>query len=208
MKLKSGDVVVFAGDSTTDANKCGTGDRLGNGYVRFVRNALAAYCPQDRYTVINAGVSGNRSCDLLERWDADVSAAKPDAVFCMIGINDVWRHFDSYDVPEIYVSAQEYERNLEKICEKSKDVPYFVFMLPFFMESSRADEMRVMTEEYAARMKKVAKKYGRAVLDTQAEFDEYMKSRAGQSIGWDRVHPNELGSMLLARLILREIEVW
>ena len=81
-------------------------------------------------------------------------------------------------------------------------------MLPFFMESSRADEMRVMTEEYAARMKKVAKKYGRAVLDTQAEFDEYMKSRAGQSIGWDRVHPNELGSMLLARLILREIEVW
>ena len=206
MELKNKDVIVFAGDSTTDA--CKGADGLGNGYVRIVRNALVAFRPCQEFTIVNAGISGNKSADLLERWDRDVTAHKPDIVFCMIGINDVWRHFDYFDPSDKFVSAETYEQNLEKICEKAKEVERFMFMLPFYMESNRADEMRTMTDQFAAVMKNVAKKYGRPVLDTQSAFDEYMKSRSGQSISWDRVHPNEFGSMLLARAILKEINIW
>ena len=206
MELKNKDIIVFAGDSTTDANK--GGDGIGNGYVRLVRNALIAFRPNEEFTVVNAGISGNKSADLLERWDRDVTAYDPDIVFCMIGINDVWRHFDYIDPSDRFVSAKVYEENLEAICEKAKDTERFMFMLPFFMESNRTDEMRAMTDEFAAVMKKVAKKYNRPVLDTQSDFDEYMKSRSGQSIAWDRVHPGEYGSLLLARLILKELNVW
>ena len=208
MKIKNRDVIFFAGDSTTDDNKLQTMDGLGHGYVRLVRNALAAFRPREEFTIVNAGVSGNKSGELLERWERDVTACNPNVVFCMIGINDVWRHFDSISGSQYFVSAEEYEKNLEQIESKVKGVREFVWMLPFFMESNRTDAMRRMTDEYAAVMKRVAEKHGRRVLDTQAEFDEYMQSRAGQSISWDRVHPSEIGSMLLARAILREMEVW
>lgn len=208
MELKNRDRIAFAGDSTTDADKFATPDGLGNGYVRLVRNALVAYRPEKMYTVINAGVSGNLSGDLLVRWDKDVVGAKPDVIFCMIGINDVWRHFDYVDAFDKLVTVEEYRQNLEQMCEKSKDVSRFVFMLPYYMESNRTDEMRKMTEEYAAVMREVARKYGREVLDTQAEFDAFMKYRPGQSISWDRVHPNQTGAMLLARAVLRMVGAW
>lgn len=206
MELKNKDVIVFAGDSITDANK--NVDGLGNGYVRLVRNALVAFRPNEEFSIINAGISGNKSADLLERWDRDVMAYKPNVVFCMIGINDVWRHFDYLDPSDQFVSVEKYEKNLVAICEKAKNIERFMFMLPFYMETNRVDEMRVMTDQFAEAMNKVARLYSRPVLNTQGFFDEYMKSRPGQSISWDRVHPNEFGSMLIARGILKELSIW
>lgn len=136
MELKNKDIIVFAGDSTTDANK--GEDGIGNGYVRLVRNALIAFRPNEEFTVINAGISGNKSADLLERWDRDVTAYDPDIVFCMIGINDVWRHFDYLDPSDRFVSAKVYEKNLEAICEKAKTTEIFflfVYNLLYFVNS-------------------------------------------------------------------------
>ena len=67
MLFKDGDTIVFAGDSTTDAGKLSTGDRLGTGYVRLLNGMLNAFCPEVRSRVVNAGVSGNTSADLLAR---------------------------------------------------------------------------------------------------------------------------------------------
>ena len=79
-------------------------------------------------------------------------------------------------------------------------------MTPFYMEGNRSDEMRIMTEQYAAVMKGVAKRRGARVIDLQREFDVYMQSRPGQSITWDRVHPGEIGSLLIARAVWRELQ--
>lgn len=203
MKFKNGDKIVFAGDSITDANKLNTNDRLGEGYVRLIRDALTAFEPQDRYTIVNAGISGNTSRDLLARWEQDVTALRPDVVFCMIGINDVWRHFDGLAEPDALVSEEEYEKNLREICKKAKGFRQFYLITPYFMERNRQDEMRMLTEKYASVMRRVAEENGVGLLDAQAVFDEYMVARPGQSIMWDRVHPGTVGSMLLARMILR-----
>lgn len=208
MKLERENVIVFAGDSTTNAGKSTATNGLGDGYVKMVNNALNAFCPQNLYTIVNAGVDGDQSSDLLSRWDSDVIAYHPTVIFCMIGINDVWRHFDCVDMTTKRNSLKEYEDNLEAMCEKSKGVPRFIFMLPFFMESNQADEMRIMTGQYADVMRRVAKKHGYPVLDTQAVFDEYMMSRSGQTICCDRVHPQQIGSALLSRLILKALEVF
>lgn len=191
--------IVFAGDSTTDADKLATPDRLGTGYVRLVHDALVAFHPQGRYCIVNAGISGNTSAQLLERWERDVLQEKPDILFCMIGINDVWRQFDSYDALPPAFSEDAYEQHLTAMCERAADVRTLILMPPFFMERSRSDEMRVMTERYAARMRAVAHKTGRELLELQPAFDAYMKARSGLSVSWDRVHPGRIGSMLIAR---------
>lgn len=207
MKLKDGDIIVFAGDSTTDADRCATEDGLGNGYVKLVSDALYAFLPTENYRVVNAGVSGNTSLQLLERWERDVMSLTPDVVFCMIGINDVWRHFDRCEPLQKRISVQEYVENLSLICEKTKGVRVFCIIPPYFMERNRTDEMRVMTEEYAAAAREVAKKFGADVLDVQPAFDEYMLGRSGQTISWDRVHPGWIGSQLIMREIFRYLEV-
>ena len=206
MKIKDGDLIVFAGDSTTDADKNATGDGLGNGYVKLVRDALFAFRPSENFRVVNAGVSGNTTLHLLKRWEKDVSSLKPDIVFCMIGINDVWRHFDYLDPLDKRISEEEYAENIGKICDLAEGAREFCLMTPYYMERNRTDEMRVLTEKYAARMKEAAKKRGINVIDLQKVFDEYMQGRPGQSISWDRVHPGSVGSMLIAREVLREFE--
>lgn len=203
MKKEKVTCIVFAGDSVTDADKAAS--PLGNGYVRLVAEQLVAFHPQYCYDFVNAGISGNTSADLSARWDKDVTAYNPDIVFCMIGINDVWRHFDYKAGKRCLVSASDYEKNLCAIAEKSKSTEKFYFMTPFFMESNKQDEMRVMTDEYNAVLRKVAQRYNRSVLDGQAGFDEYMNCRAGQSISWDRVHPGPIGSHIIAKLIMETL---
>lgn len=203
MIFKDGDTIVFAGDSITDADKNTTWDGLGNGYVRLVRDALAAFFPQIRCQVFNAGVSGDNSRDLLARWEKDVDGKSPSVVFCLVGANDIWRHFDYLDPHKPLVSEEEYECNLTGICKKAERYDRFILISPYFMERNRSDEMRLLTERYAAIVRKVARNFALPVLDAQKEFDAYMQHRSGMSISWDRVHPGAVGAMLLARMILK-----
>lgn len=207
MKIRDGDVIVFAGDSTTEGFRIGSPDGLGTGFVKLVRDALFAFRPSENFRVINSGVGGNTTLHLLARWEKDIEACRPDVVFCMIGINDVWRHFDYLDPLDKRISEEEYGKNIEAICAKAAAFREFRLMTPFYMERNRSDEMRIMTENYAARMRAAAAKYGIGVIDLQKVFDEYMEGRPGQSISWDRVHPGTVGSMLIAREILREFEM-
>ena len=100
MIFKHMDRIVFAGDSVTDmesAQPVGEGlfENVGKSYVRIVENMLAAFYPEVYLRVTNSGIGGNTSRDLLQRFDRDVVSLKPDWVSICIGINDVWRQFDS-----------------------------------------------------------------------------------------------------------------
>ena len=58
--------------------------------------------------------------DLLGRWQTDVLDLKPDWVAVMIGINDVWRQFDSPRQPEAHVGLEEYETTLDDLIERTQ----------------------------------------------------------------------------------------
>ncbi len=199
--------IVFAGDSTTDADKLNTDDRLGTGYVRFVQDELTAFYPQHIFKIINSGINGHTSRDLVNRWESDVTAHNPDITFCMIGINDVWRHFDYRGFPEeVDMPVAEYEKNLTEIAQKAQGKSKLFFMTPFFMERNCEDEMRKLTDEYQGVMRKVAEKFSIPVIDIQAGFDEYMRYRPGQSISWDRVHPGTVGSHIIGKRVMHALE--
>src|SRR4051794_10974484 len=85
-------VIVFIGDSITDAGRLNDPEGLGDGYVRIVAERMSA--AGDRRRIINTGTSGNRIPHLAERWEADALAHKPATLSVFVGINDVWRRFD------------------------------------------------------------------------------------------------------------------
>ena len=96
-------------------------DSLGQSYVRRVDNLLGALLPAYRFRITNSGVSGNTSRDLLKMFERDVIGLKPDVVSIMIGINDVWRQFDTPAAINNQVMPEEYEANLRKMIIRAKD---------------------------------------------------------------------------------------
>jgi lysophospholipase L1-like esterase len=120
MRIEPHSKLLLIGDSITDAERWrpfveGPLAALGNGYVQLVAGMLGARCPERRIRVINMGVSGNTVRDLKARWQSDVQKQRPDWLSIMIGINDVWRHFDSPHLPALHVSLDEYAATLDEL---------------------------------------------------------------------------------------------
>jgi lysophospholipase L1-like esterase len=82
--------LLFIGDSITDCGRRDDAEQVGNGYVRMIRDWLAAKDPANAPVVINRGISGNKIPDLEKRWQRDVLDERPDVLSIYIGINDVW----------------------------------------------------------------------------------------------------------------------
>lgn len=209
MIFKHMDRIVFAGDSVTDMgseNPVGEGlfDNVGRGYVRVLENMFAAYYPEVYLRVTNSGISGNTSRDLLERFDRDVVYLHPDWVSICIGINDVWRQFDSPAIPESHVLPDEYRRNVEAMIQKVKGSVKGIFILsPYIMEPCREDAMRKRMDEYVAICRELAETHGCVFVDFQKMYENYCSVRHSSYVAWDRIHPNQIGATLMAKEFLK-----
>ncbi len=145
--------------------------------------------------VTNSGIAGNTSRDLLARYDRDVVTLNPDWVSICIGINDVWRQFDSPAMPDSHVLPEEYERNVEEMILRVKGKVKGIFILsPYIMEPNREDMMRARMNEYVTICKKLSEKHGCVFVDFQKLYEDYCNIRHSSYIAWDRIHPNQIGA--------------
>lgn len=212
MKFKNYDRVVFAGDSVTDmgsTNPVGEGlfDNLGKSYVRIIENMLVAWYPELNIRITNSGISGNTSRDLAACFDRDVVDLNPQWVSICIGINDVWRQFDTPAIPKWAVTIEEYEKNLEEMILKIKEKVKGIFLCtPYYIEPNVEDAMRKRMDEYGSVCKKLAKKYGCELIDFQSLYNDFCKYKHSSIIAWDRVHPNQMGATLMAKEFLKHCD--
>ena len=212
MNFENYDRIVFAGDSVTDMESvCPVGeglfDNLGRGYVRILENMFSSFYPEVFLRVTNSGIASNTSRDLLERYDRDVVALNPDWVSICIGINDVWRQFDSPAMLDQQVMPDEYETNVETMILKVKDNVKGVFVLsPYIIEPNREDPMRKRMDEYVEICKNLAEKHGCIFVDFQEMYEKYCQIRHSSYIAWDRIHPNQIGATLMAKEFLKHCD--
>ncbi len=111
--IENGKTILLSGDSVTDCGRARPyGDYvsgLGGGYPQNLHTLITATCPEKRLRLVNAGIGGETSRDVRSRWESDLDAVRPDHATLLIGVNDVWRHFDTYMTPSRAVSEEEYE---------------------------------------------------------------------------------------------------
>ena len=180
---------------------------LGEGYVSFVDSILAAAIPEVPVRVLNTGISGNRVTDLAARWQSDVLDLAPDWLSVMIGINDVWRQFDGEPGME-QVEPEQYESVYRGLLEKTRPkLKGLILMTPYFLETDLADPMRAKMDVYGAITQKLAAEFDAIFVDVQAAFDHYLEHQPTQSLCADRVHPNGVGHMIIARAFLGAVGV-
>ncbi len=203
--------LVLMGDSITDMGRAqpvgeGLFDPFGRGYAAQTEAFLNARYPELNLYIINVGVSGNTSRDMVSRWQRDVIDLKPDWLSVMIGINDVWRQFDLPHMQQTHVYPDEYEQNLKSVIGQTRQtVRGLIMMTPFFIESNLQDPMRVQMDRYSAITRKVAQRYDCLLVDTQAAFDEVLQHVHPARLAWDRIHPNQMGAAVITRAFLKTV---
>ncbi|MCA1595405.1 MAG: SGNH/GDSL hydrolase family protein [Chloroflexi bacterium] len=212
MKIAGGSKLVFIGDSITDAGRGqpageGLGDALGRGYVAQVDALLGAAHPELGIRVVNQGNSGNTVRDLEARWQTAVVDRSPQWLSIMIGINDVWRQFDSPRQTEGHVYLEEYEKTLEELVSTSRAaLQGLVMMSPFYIEPNPGDAMRAQMDRYGQAVRRVAGTHDAIFVDTQAAFDRVLQHSYPAALAWDRVHPGQTGHMVIARAFLDAVD--
>lgn len=211
MLFEKGDKVLFIGDSISDFDRArpvgeGLFNAWGTSYVADVGAMLCCMYPELCLRIVNMGVSGNQVRDLDARWQSDVLDLAPDWVSVLIGINDVWRQFDSPTQPEKHVPPEEYERTYEGLIERTlPHVKGMILMTPFFMEPNRRDPMRARMDAYGAIVERLARRHGLVFVDLQAAWDRLFEHMHPCAIAWDRIHPNQVGHMYIAKQFLHAV---
>ena len=197
--IKNNMTLLFQGDSITDCdrNRDDLYD-LGYGYPKYAAEYIKEKYPDYKLTFINKGVSGDRSCDLVSRWDKDCIELKPDFVSILIGINDTWRRYDSNDE----TTAEEYEKNFRYILEQTKTrlgVPIMI-LSPFLIEAY--PEQKEWREDLNPKIeiaKKLAKEYECIFIPLDKIMAEKALTTDRKLLSMDGVHPAEEGKKVIAR---------
>jgi lysophospholipase L1-like esterase len=186
--------LVFAGDSITDAGR----DRddlasLGDGYVSLIAQEVA----ERGETVVNKGISGNRAVDLEARWD-DILGAGPDVLTVYIGVNDMWRRFDSDDP----TSAEDFEATLAGLLEASRaaGVERIYLIEPYFVPV-RDDQVSWLDDLDPKRdaVRRLAERFDATLVELHDAVTAAAAEQGAAAIVPDGVHPTPRGSEIIAR---------
>lgn len=211
--FKDGATVLFQGDSVTDCDRnrshfCMTMSKYGNGYPRLFKEMYDILFPNNSVKFVNRGVSGNRVRDLLDRYDEDFKAVKPDFVSIMIGINDTWRGYDSdeFCTPERF--EKEYDQLLSKIKADLPDAK--IMIVEQFAFTSHPDRLgwNDDLDPKRAITKKLADKYADYFIPMYDIMTDIDKNGFEMSeLSADGVHPAPTGHALIASEIMKTLGI-
>ena len=188
--------LLIIGDSITDADRRTDADHLGFGWVRAAAETLKER--GDTRHIVNTGISGHRVPDLLARWDTDALDYEPSVLTIYIGINDVWRAFDSADP----TSTQAFELGYRQLLDRAvaAGVPSIILIEPFLTPAT--DEQRTEWPADLDPKREVVRRLAEEYEVTYVPLHERMNAAAAEqgvdAIAGDGVHPAPAGAHIIA----------
>jgi lysophospholipase L1-like esterase len=202
--MKPGDVVLFQGDSITDAGRKrdvsepNNEAALGAGYPWFAASQMLVDSPDAGVKTYNRGVSGNKVYQLAERWQADCLDLKPNVLSILIGVNDYWhKHKHNYDG-----TLEKYEGDYRALIKRTKDALPDVRLIlcePFTLKVGSVDDTWFPEfDGYRDAAKRVARDVGAVFVPFQTMFDAAVKVAPPATWAADGVHPTPSGASLMA----------
>jgi len=204
MLFEKGQTILFQGDSVTDCGRSREDQSdLGRGYPLMIASRLTAEYPELGLRFINRGISGNRSRDLVQRWQTDCLDLKPDWVSIMIGINDTWRRYDRNDP----TSAEAYGENIRWLFEKTvasgaKLIVIEPFNLPY-PEDRR--EWHLDLDPKVAVLRELANRYAACYLPMGGLMHAAATWQPYPVWAADGVHPTAAGHALISKSFIEAI---
>lgn len=204
--IQDGALVLFQGDSITDAGRLTSGNEWGVGYAMMAASRFTALYPEKCIQFVNRGISGNRIRDLRARWQADCLDLHPDWLSILIGVNDTWRHYDHGDPTFTEAFARDYRAILDQTRNALPSVRLILcepFLLPV-PEDRR--EWRVDLDPKIAVVRALAIEYRALYVPLDGIFAQAAARRPPEFWCPDGVHPTPAGHALIADAWLRAVK--
>lgn len=214
-KLKPGSVIVFQGDSITDAGRKkeilepNDSGALGKGYPAVAAGQILSDHAELGLKVHNRGISGNKVPDLAARWQQDCLDLKPDILSILIGINDIW-HTIAFG-SKYQGTIADYEegyRQLIKDTLAASPQTRIVICEPFTTRGDKFKSREGKTAaDYAVVAKTLATEFELTFVPFQAEFDQACQAAPAKFWLWDGIHPSIPGHALMAMIWRRTVGI-
>jgi lysophospholipase L1-like esterase len=204
--LKKDAVILFQGDSITDAGrkrdepKANDSGALGRGYAFLAAASLLEKHADKNLQIYNKGISGNKVYQLAERWDADCLDLKPDVMSILIGVNDYWHTLNGNYTGTIQKYRDDYKALLDRTKEKLPDIK-LIILEPFAVNGVKAvdDKWFPAFDGYRQASRELAASYDAVFIPFQSIFDKAQKTAPGVYWTGDGVHPSIAGAALMAQ---------
>ncbi len=208
MQLEDGAVILFQGDSITDAhrdkkkfaNRANEARALGDGYPFLIAGPLLKENPSKGYKVFNRGISGNKVPDLQKRWQKDCLDMKPAVLSILIGVNDIWHKMKGrYDG-----TVEDYRTGFTELLSQTKsELPDLKLVIcePFALRCGAVkDDWYPEFDQRRAVAAEVAEAAGAIWVPFQTMFDTAIAEGTKPEY-WvpDGVHPSVAGHTLMAQ---------
>ncbi|WP_054950778.1 SGNH/GDSL hydrolase family protein [Numidum massiliense] len=204
-KIEDRAVVLFQGDSITDAGRVRTDDSdLGQGYAMMAASLFTARYPEKEVTFLNRGISGDRVINLQQRWQEDCLDLKPTWVSILIGINDCWRRFDQNDQTTADQFAQSYREILQRTTETvgANLILLEPFVLPYPVDRKR---WREDLDPKIHAVRELAREFQALYIPLDGLFAQAAAKRQPSFWAADGVHPSLAGHALIANAWLAAV---
>lgn len=210
--LKENDVVLFQGDSITDAGRNREESApnkprgFGNGYMLLAASKLLRNHAAKSLQVYNRGISGNKVYQLADRWNTDCLELKPTVLSILIGVNDFWHTLEG----KYSGTIDTYRNDLTTLLQRTKEsVPGVKLIIgePFAVPGVKAVDERWFPQfyEYQKAAREIAGKFGAVFIPYQSVFDKAAKVAPPSYWTSDGVHTTLAGSELMAEAWLASV---
>lgn len=214
VSIDKGDVILFQGDSITDAgrgnrnawvpNNSGT---MGAGYALIAASQLLLQNPDKDLKIYNKGISGNKVYQLAERWDADALQIKPNVLSIHIGVNDYWHTLGGGYKGTIENYIADYKKLLDRTKTALPNVK-LIICEPFGVlgVKSVTDAWYPTFNLFKKAALDIANEYNAPFVPYQAAFDKAITKAPATYWTGDGVHPSIAGAALMAETWLQAVK--
>ena len=200
-----GNVIVFQGDSITDAGRSRDDQApnqaysLGHGYAALAAAHVLGDQPAAQWQCYNRGISGDKIPQLAARWEADCLDLKPDTLSILVGVNDFW-HTLTHGYEGTPAS---YEKGYRALLDRTLDVLPDVTLIigePFAVPGGSAigDEWDAFAA-YQVAARRVSDDYEAVWIPYQSLFDDALNAAPVDYWAPDGVHPSPAGNERMAQ---------
>lgn len=208
LDLKSGDSIVFLGDSIT--HQCL--------YTQYVEDFFYTRYPKMRLKFHNSGVGGAKAWDALARFDRDVAAYKPKYVTVLLGMND-----GQYQ-PFNEAIFQTYYKDMQELIAKIKEIGAQPILMTPTMFDARAARMGKRKRDpaavelynsvlayYGTWLREVASESGFGFVDMYSPLNNITLTARQKDPSFtiikDAIHPDPPGQVVMAYALLSDMNV-
>lgn len=205
MIIAQNEKILFTGDSITDYGRDRNDFFSLAGYSKLINGYIQMFYPEFNITAINRGISGDTSKMLYERIEKDLIETTPTVVSILIGINDVWRRYDSNSP----VSIQEFSENYRKILLSVKKYTSKIIILePFLLSSDvNKNKFREDLDPKINIIRELANEFKTEYLPLDGIFAKLSIEKDCKIYSEDGVHPTYKGHSIIALEWLKQAKL-